>query len=102
MNQLHAYIESHLQEDVSLIRLAEQVYLNPAYLSRRYKMTTGQNLSDHILAVRLDRAKEQLRDAHVRIHQIAMEVGFESAAYFTRVVKKNGGVTPQEYRERLL
>lgn len=102
VERLHAYIESHLHEDVSLIRLAEQVYLNPAYLSRLYKLTTGQNLSDHILSLRLEKSKDMLKTEGVRIHQIAVDVGFESAAYFTRVFKKHMGMTPQEYRDRVL
>jgi two-component system, response regulator YesN len=96
---IHEYIKQNLDKDVSLVKLAEVVYLNPSYLSRIYKQITGVNLSDYIYSIRLNKAKKMLKDSNLRVHDIASAVGFESAAYFIRSFKKSIGMTPQEYRE---
>ncbi len=98
---LHRHIETHLAEDLSLVRLAELVFLNPSYLSRLYKGMTGRNLSEHIDQMRLQRAKELLGRDGIRIHEVARQVGYDSAASFTRFFRKGAGIAPQEYLERM-
>ncbi len=93
------YIATHLDEDLSLLRLSELSYFNPSYLSRLFRQETGQTLSDFIAALRCDKAKELLHDPAARIMDVTTAVGFESAHYFSRFFKKMTGLTPQEYRE---
>ena len=95
---LQSHIESHLGEDLSLVRLAELVFLNPSYLSRMYKQETGANLSDFIEEMRMKKARELLLDDQTKINEIARLVGYESAASFTRFFKKSLNLSPQEYR----
>jgi two-component system response regulator YesN len=97
--RVNAYIDEHLHEDVSLTRLADEVGLNPSYLSRLYTRETGRHLSDHIDSRRLNRATELLQQTNLRIAEITDRVGFNNASYFIRFFKKHTGVTPQEYRE---
>lgn len=99
---LHQYIQQNLDKDLSLVRLAEVVYLNPAYLSRVYKQITGGNLSEYIFQQRLEKAKRLLQDSRLKIQEIAGSVGFDSSAYFIRTFKKNFGMPPQEYRETII
>ncbi|SEO37825.1 response regulator [Paenibacillus sp. OV219] len=98
--KLHQYIRSNLGGDLSLTRLSEVVYLNPAYLSVLYKQQTGRNLSDYIAELRLDKAKELLLATPFKIHEIADKIGFETSGYFTRFFKKRLQMTPQEYRAK--
>ncbi|RCX13495.1 two-component system response regulator YesN [Anaerobacterium chartisolvens] len=102
INHIQGFIEQHLSEDLSLVRLAEQVYLNPSYLSRLYKQVTGTNLSDFIDNARRKKAKELLEKQSVKIHEVAKSVGYESAASFTRFFRKVAGCSPQEYHEAYL
>ena len=99
---INKYINDHLNEDLSLIALSEKVFLNPAYLSRIYKQETGMNISEYICHMRINKAKELLRQSDFKIHEIAAAVGFESAAYFTRVFKQLTQITPQEYRDSVM
>lgn len=99
---LQEYIHAHLNEDLSLVRLSEQVYLNPSYLSRIYKKETGANLSDFIEGVRIEKAKELMKNERLRINEIAAMVGYDTATSFTRFFRKMSGLSPQEYRESLL
>jgi len=100
VERVHRHIREHIGDDLSLTALAELVYLNPAYLSVLYKQTTGQNLSDYIANVRLEKAKELLQHSPLKIHELAAAVGFDNAGYFTRFFRKHTGLGPQEYREQ--
>lgn len=94
------YIGSHLNEDLSLTKIADISYFNPSYLSRLFKQETGVKLSDYIMEVRINKAKELLKETNLKIFEIALMVGLESSTYFGRVFKKYTNETAQEYRER--
>ncbi|MEK3890765.1 response regulator transcription factor [Bacillus sp. FSL K6-3431] len=99
IQRVHHYIEANMSGDLSLTRIAENVYLNPQYLSRLYKQVTGSMLSDYLMKVRLNKAKEMLSDRQMKVHEVASALGFDSAAYFTRFFKKNTSLTPIEFRD---
>ena len=99
IGRVHQYIHEFLHEELSLTKLAELVYLSPPYFSRMYKQMTGKGLLEYINETRINRAKLLLKTTEKKIHEIAAEVGFESAAYFTRLFRKKTSVTPQEYRD---
>ena len=97
---VHNYIQKNLAGDLSLGAIAEALYMNPTYLSRRYKDQTGQNLSAEVTKRRLCLAKKMLHRSEIKIGQIAVETGFGSATYFIRLFKKIEGVTPTEWRQK--
>lgn len=99
---IQKYIEEHLSEELSLVRLAEKVYLNPSYLSRLYKQVTGTNLSEFIDNARIKMAKEVLEKENMKINEVAKLVGYESSASFSRFFRKITGYSPQEYHDKLL
>ena len=101
IQRIHTYVERHLNEDLTLIRLAEVVFLNPSYLSRLYKQMTGITLSEHISQMRIKRATELLIKPSVKMQYISQQLGFQSPSYFSQFFKKMTGMTPQEYRGTL-
>ena len=96
------HIHENIREDLSLVKLAELVYFNPTYLSRIFRESTGVNLSDYINKVRFDKVVELMKQNQIRIHEAGAQVGYGTAACFTRFFKKASGMTPQEYREHLM
>jgi two-component system response regulator YesN len=102
VNQVKRYVDGHLAEDVSLVRLAEIVHFNPSYLSRFFKQLTGTNLTDYIFNAKISRAKALLADSRVKIHEAASAVGFESSTYFTKFFRRITGLNPQEYRDSII
>lgn len=99
ISYVQQFILSHLGEDLSLVRLSEQVYLNPSYLSRLFKRETKRNLTEFIDASRIQKAKELLSNDSVKINEVARQVGYETATSFTRFFKNITGLSPQEYRD---
>jgi two-component system response regulator YesN len=96
------YIEEHLHEDLSLVKLGEVFHFNPSYLSNFFKKEKGMNVSEFIDQCRLAKAKQLLDTENLRINEICQEVGYYSAHSFTRFFKKQTGISPKEYREKRL
>jgi len=71
-------------------------------LSRLFKQITGTNLINYINEVRLNKAKEMLKNNKIKIHEIAASVGYESASYFTQFFKRALKISPQEYRDKII
>ncbi|OXM83555.1 response regulator [Paenibacillus rigui] len=94
------YIRTHYQEELSLEKVASIVYLNPAYFSQLFKQKTGQGFKDYIIQLRMERAKELLRDPYLKIADIAERVGYQDMRHFTQVFRKKLTVTPTEYRRQ--
>lgn len=97
---IHHYIKHHLGDDLSLTRIAQEVSLNPSYLSRWYKRITGKGISDYIHDRRIELSKELLLGSSCKMHEISAKVGFSDQHYFYRFFKKATGCTPQEYRDQ--
>ncbi|MFV0399227.1 MAG: response regulator [Oscillospiraceae bacterium] len=94
------YIWEHIDRHISLGKLAEMVYLNPAYLSRIFKSATGYTVTEFLTLVRMERSKQLLVDTNRKVQDIALAVGIDSPVYFGRMFKKKTGLTPQEFRSR--
>ncbi len=99
IRNVQIYIGEHLNEDLSLVRLAGYIHFNPSYLSRLFKQACGVNLSEYIEGARIEQAKELLRGDDLKVLEVGARVGYEASPSFTRFFKKATGVTPQEYRE---
>ena len=93
------YIEEHYMEQITLEEIAKHVGLNETYLSSIFKKQVGKSLIDFLTYTRIQRAKELLLNREKSINEIAEEVGFNDAKYFTKRFKKFTGVSPNEYRK---
>jgi YesN/AraC family two-component response regulator len=97
ISTIKSYVQEHYQ-DVTLEDVAELVHLNPYYLSKFFKEKTGENYSDLVMAVRMKKAAELLRDFSYRTYQISEMVGYSNPKNFTRTFKRYFGKTPREFR----
>jgi len=95
-----AYVESRYNEDITLQNIASRFFLSREYISRKFKMEFGVNLSDYLGAIRIDKAKLLLLNPNLRISQIAEMVGYQDEKYFSKVFKKQTGHTPNEFRKK--
>lgn len=99
IEQVLAHLDTHYQEELSRSDLANIVFISPDYLSRLFKKETGKSLAQYITQKRIDAAADLLLSTHLPVNSIAMQVGFSSFAYFSKVFKDMHGVTPVEYRK---
>lgn len=96
-----SYIEEHCREKLKLSDVADQVYVSQWHLSKLLNRYLGQNFSEILNGIRIEKAKEMLKDPALRIGDIAEEVGFSDMAHFSRVFKKVVGISANEYRNKL-
>lgn len=99
ITKIQTYVHEHMQDDTSLQSAADSVHMHPVYLSRIYKLQTGESLGNYILRTKMAKATELLlAQGDAKIYAIAQQLGYSSSAYFGRVFKKYYQMTPQEYR----
>ena len=94
-------IRDHYTEDISLTSLAAKYNISMGHLSKMIKEHLQVNFSDYIASLRIQRAKELLRDESISIQEIAEIVGYNDYFYFTKVFKKVEGISPSKYRKEL-
>lgn len=92
------WIHQHYSENITLERLASEVYLSPAYLSFLFKQEEGLNLTEYVTEYRVAQAKQLLKQTVLRTYEVSAKVGYADEKYFSRLFKKKTGMTPTEYR----
>lgn len=101
VKQVQQFVSEHLAT-ATLQLIAAHVYLNPSYLSKIYKMETGEGISEYVYRLKMDRAAHLLRTTNEKIYEIAASLGYIKTSYFIKLFKDKYGMTPQEYRDSLL
>lgn len=99
LGKLQKYISVHYTDKLTLAQISNDIHANGSYLSRLYKMKTGQNLFDAINKMKLEKAKEYMVQGN-KIYEVAQMVGFDDVSYFSRVFKKYEGCSPREYEKK--
>ena len=94
-------IRDHYMEDISLTSLADKYSISTGHLSNMIKERLQVGFSDYISSLRMQRAKELLRDESMSIQEIAETVGYNDYFYFTKVFKKIVGISPSKYRKSI-
>ena len=94
-----AFMESHLDETISIETVAEAVHCSRAKFFDIFKDATGMTPNDYWQRLRIDRAQGLLTGSNMSITEIAMDCGFSTSQYFSSVFRKYSGVSPSDYRE---
>ena len=95
-----SYIRSYMDQPITLERLADIACLEKTYFSKKFKEKYGRSPIHFINDMRLSRARELLKYAHMNITQIAQQTGFQSLHYFSRFFTQKEGISPYEYRQK--
>ncbi|XID92204.1 response regulator [Paenibacillaceae bacterium WGS1546] len=92
------YLRERYREELTLQKVAGELYVSPIYLGRLFKAETGEYFSDYLNRLRLEEAKRQLTETRLKASDIAKNCGFSDANYFFRKFKQKIGLSPTEYR----
>jgi AraC-like DNA-binding protein/ligand-binding sensor protein len=96
-----AYINEHLSEDITLGDVAKAVHMSRFYFCKSFRKHAGLHFTDYVSRLRIERSKELLLNPHLRISEIAYEVGFQSLTHFNRVFRRILGKSPTQYRGKV-
>jgi AraC family transcriptional regulator len=98
MRRVIEFIEDNLDGDLSLQAMAAEVDISPLYLARAFKGAVGQSPHQYVLARRIERAKELLRNTDMTVVDVALAAGFSSQSHLSHWFIRQVGVSPAVYR----
>ena len=100
IEQARKYIIEHIEADLFLDNVAEQVSLKPHYFSKLFKEFTGTPFVAFVTANKMEHASKLLLSTDLSGNEISERLSFSSSAYFIKKFKAHYGMTPNEYRSR--
>ncbi len=93
------YMEHHLHLNIGLQEIADQVHMSVSSVSSMFKEETGSTVYDYLTGLRVKKACALLCETHLKIAEIADQVGYRNENSFIRVFRKHKQVTPGKFRE---
>ena len=100
VQQVVRYLETHYTEDISLTDVANEFFVVPNYLAKKFKEKKNVTAMQYLENYRMERAADYLRNTKQSVTEIAAKVGYNDANYFARTFRKRYGVSPREFRNR--
>lgn len=101
IGKIKAVINSKYTENISINEIAKEVYLSTTYLCMIFKQETGETINDYLTKLRIEKAKELLRDPRNKLYDICYAIGYTEPGYFSKIFRRYTGLTPTEYREEI-
>lgn len=94
------YIEKNYYKNITLMDIANALYINSSYLSRIFKEHTGNTIISTINMKKIEKAKDLLAQGDSKIYEISDAVGIQDTTYFSHFFKKHTGLSPKDFKEK--
>jgi two-component system, response regulator YesN len=95
-------IHHRFAENLSLKQIGEELLVSESYLSKLFKEESGYTFHDYLIQYRMKKACDYLSDNQVKIYEVADKIGFKDQRYFSVIFRKNVGMTPMQFKEKLV
>lgn len=102
MPDILEYIDEHCSEKIHLSDIAAKSFYNPAYFSRLLKQQCGKSFCAYVKEKRINKAAELLKDYNISVEMVMTSSGYNDKKLFYKHFKEIYGVSPGEYRKKLL
>lgn len=93
------WLHEHFAENLSFADVAHQLGMSQRTLNRRFKMATGMSPGRYLQQLRLEQARELLRDSNLPVAEIALAVGYQDIGYFSTLFREHMAQSPTAYRQ---
>ncbi|MGO4699235.1 helix-turn-helix domain-containing protein [Paenibacillus sp. 2TAB26] len=101
IEQMKTILEQEYGKNFEMERIADTVGMSANYLSRLFKQETGMTLTDYLIDIRIEKAKQFLSDhPNLKNYEISQLVGYSDPVYFNKLFKKMVGETPKDYKAK--
>ena len=102
LRRVKELVHAKMEDELTLIEMAQAAELSPAHFSRIFRKSTGETPHQFVLRQRVERAKEMLSEAEMRVLDVAVACGFKTQQHFARVFRRVCGASPTDYRSEVL
>lgn len=97
LERVTAYLERHVRETLTLEEVCRDNFIGRSSLQKLFRQKTGGGVMEYFSHLKVETAKQYIRDGRRNFTEIAHELGFSSIHYFSRRFKLTTGMTPTEY-----
>lgn len=102
INKIIKILKRDYNKVITADDLAKEIYLTANYIRTIFKKYTGKTILEYHTKLRMEKAAELLRDRSQKVYNISNMVGYENTSYFCMVFSKYSGMTPNEYRKKII
>lgn len=102
VKRMEVFIQKNYNKDLKLESIAKMFGYNSAYLGKTYKKTTGESFNTTLDKVRITSAKDLLQNTNLKVYQVSEKVGYYNIDYFYSKFKKYVGMTPKEFKNKVI
>ena len=99
LNNVKQYVREHINEPLNREVLAAVAGFSVPHFHRIFTSHMGENISNYVRRVRLERAGRKLRMGAVDITEVALAAGYDTHAAFSKAFKQQYGLSPSEFRQ---
>lgn len=93
------YLTDHIDKDINLELVANEIYVSKDYLGKIFKQKTGVNFNDYLTKIKMEYAKHLLGTGEYKNYEVSEKLGYSSPDYFCRLFKNYTGYTPLQFRK---
>ena len=95
------YFQEHYNEDINIEEYALSRNMSVSYFLKKFKEVTTKSPMQYILGIRINNAVSLLESTDYNVTEISTIIGYDNPLYFSRIFKKQKGVSPSDYRKQL-
>lgn len=100
INKARILLRTYIHQNITIEKVAEELQVSYSWFRKAFKTFTGIAPHQYLLQLKIERAKTLLTDTTKPVKEIAFELGFESAFYFSKIFKVKTNNSPNAYRKR--
>ena len=101
MEYARRYFQEHYNEDINIEAYALSRNMSVGYFLKKFKEVTTKSPMQYILSIRINNAVSLLESTDYNVTEISTIIGYDNPLYFSRIFKKQKGVSPSDYRKQL-
>lgn len=92
------YVIENIEGDITLNIVSQYLNISKNYFCSMFKQETGINFLNYIIQQKIERAKKMLVEENMKVYEVSEKLGYSDTTYFSKIFKRNVGVTPQDYK----